>query len=210
MDKIKIWRWTFFFVGMMVLSLGISMTIKGQRLGIGPWDVLHVGLNENFGLTIGTWGIITGFMIIIGTAAVLKEWPKIGTWINMVFIGVFIDIFNWLLPEFQSLGAQSLIFILGVIVMGYGVGIYVSPNIGAGPRDGLMLVFVEKMGMSLKKARTIIEVSVAVLGWILGGPVGVGTVLIAFLLGQFVQYTLPQSRRLLLKIVGEMNEEKLL
>ena len=64
--------------------------------------------------------------------------------------------------------------------------------------------------MSLKKARTIIEVSVAVLGWILGGPVGVGTVLIAFLLGQFVQYTLPQSRRLLLKIVGEMNEEKLL
>ena len=144
MDKIKIWRWTFFFVGMMVLSLGISMTIKGQRLGIGPWDVLHVGLYENFGLTIGTWGIITGFMIIIGTAAVLKEWPKIGTWINMVFIGVFIDIFNWLLPEFQSLGAQSLIFILGVIVMGYGVGIYVSPNIGAGPRDGLMLVFVEK------------------------------------------------------------------
>ena len=60
------------------------MTIKGQRLGIGPWDVLHVGLYQNFGLTIGTWGIITGFVIIIATAAVLKELPKIGTWLNMI------------------------------------------------------------------------------------------------------------------------------
>ena len=62
----------------MILSLGVSMTIKGQKLGVGPWDVLHVGLYKNYGLTIGTWGIITGFIIIILTAAVLKEWPKIG------------------------------------------------------------------------------------------------------------------------------------
>ena len=76
MKKILIWRWTFFLVGMMVLSLGISMTIKGQRIGVGPWDVLHVGLYQNFGLTIGTWGIITGFVIIIVTASSAKRVTK--------------------------------------------------------------------------------------------------------------------------------------
>ncbi len=210
MRKIELWRWTFYLIGMMILSLGISMTIKGQRLGIGPWDVLHVGLYENFGLTIGTWGIITGFLIVMGTAAVLKEWPKIGTWLNMILIGVFIDMFNWLLPEFHTFGSQLVIFILGVVVMSYGVGVYVSPNIGAGPRDSLMLVFVEKLGISIKKVRTIIEVVVAALGWLLGGPVGIGTVLIALLIGQFVHYTLPQCRALLLKIIGETDEEVLL
>ena len=73
------------------------MTIKGQRLGVGPWDVLHIGLFRNFGLTIGTWGIITGFMIIAATAIVLKRWPKFGTWLNMILTGLFIDLFNWLI-----------------------------------------------------------------------------------------------------------------
>ncbi|CAM3138408.1 YitT family protein [Filibacter tadaridae] len=210
MNKNLVWRWTFFIGGMLILSLGISMTIKGQRLGIGPWDVLHVGLYRNFGLTIGTWGIITGFIIVVLTAAILKEWPKIGTWLNMILIGVFIDLFNWLLPEFTTLWGQSIIFALGVIVMGYGIGVYVSPNIGAGPRDSLMLLFVEKLGISVKKIRTAIEVIVAVFGWLLGGPVGIGTVLVALLIGQFVHYTLPQSRRLLLKLMREEDEGALL
>ena len=207
MSKILIWRWAFFFVGMMILSLGISMTIKGQKLGIAPWDVLHVGLYKNFGLTIGTWGIITGFIIIIATAAVLKEWPKIGTWLNMISIGLFIDLFNWLLPDITSLGAQILMFSAGVIVMGYGIGIYISPNIGAGPRDSLMLVFVQKTGASVKKIRTTLEVVVAIVGWLFGGPVGIGTVLIALFLGQVAHYTMPQSRKFLMRIIGKNEEE---
>ena len=175
----------------MILSLGISMTIKGQKLGIGPWDVLHVGLNNNYGLTIGTWGIITGIIIIISTSAVLKEWPRIGTWLNMILIGLFIDLFNWMLPDITTMGAQILIFLVGVIVMGYGVGIYISPNIGAGPRDGLMLVLVKKTGASVKKVRTTLEVIVAIIGWLFGGPIGIGTVLIALFLGQMAHYTLP-------------------
>ncbi len=209
MRKILMWRWTFFIGGMMFLSLGISMTIKGQRLGIGPWDVLHVGLYENFGLTIGTWGIITGFLIIVGTTIFTKEWPKIGTWLNMVLIGVFIDLFNWLLPDFATLTGQIIIFILGVIVISYGIGIYVSPNIGAGPRDSLMLLFAEKFNISIKKIRTIIEVVVALAGWLLGGPVGIGTVFIALFIGQIVHYALPQTRRLLLKVMGEVEEKVL-
>lgn len=202
MKKILLWRWAFFLGGMMLLSLGISMTIKGQRLGIGPWDVLHVGLYQKLGLTIGSWGIITGFIIILTTAYFLKRWPKIGTWLNMVLIGVFIDLFNWLLPEFTTITGQTIIFLLGIIVMAYGVGVYVCPNIGAGPRDSLMLLFSEKFGITIKKARTFMEVIVAVLGWILGGPVGIGTIIIALFMGQIIHYSLPQSRKLLIKVTG--------
>lgn len=209
MKKIRLWRWSFYFLGMTIMSLGISMTIKGQKLGIGPWDVLHIGLYQNLGLSIGSWSVIMGFLIIVSTSVVLKRWPKIGTWINMFFIGTFIDIFNWLLPEVSSLAGQVFIFIAGVVVLTYGVGIYVSSNIGAGPRDSLMLVFVEKFGITINKARTIIEVTVAVLGWILGGPIGFGTVLIALFSGRLIQFTLIQSRILLLKLIGTQDEKVL-
>lgn len=88
------------------------------------------------------------------------------------------------------------------MVMSIGIGIYVSPNLGAGPRDSLMLFIIEKTGWSLKKVRTGIEVIVAIVGWILGGPVGIGTVLIAIGLGQLVHYTLPASQKYLNKISG--------
>ncbi|WP_203249148.1 YczE/YyaS/YitT family protein [Sporosarcina beigongshangi] len=210
MQKALVWRWTFYFTGLLVMALGVSMTIKGQKLGVGPWDVLHVGLYKHFGLTIGTWGIITGFVIIVATAIVLKQWPKIGTWLNMLLLGIFIDIFNWLLPDVTTFGGQMVIFIVGVAVMGYGSGIYISPNIGAGPRDSLMLVLVDKTGASVKKIRTTIEVLVAITGWLFGGPIGIGTVLVALFVGHMIHYSLPQSRRVLMKIIGEQDEKVLL
>ncbi|MBB4823083.1 putative membrane protein YczE [Sporosarcina luteola] len=204
MRRIFIWRWVFFLVGMMIMSLGISMTIKGNRLGIGPWDVLHVGLYRKFGLSNGSWSILTGFVIIASTAIVLRQWPQLGTWLNMFLIGLFIDLFNWLLPDFSSLAGQAVIFTIGVFVTAYGVGVYVSPNVGAGPRDSLMLILVEKLGVSVKVVRTSIEVLVAIIGWMLGGPVGAGTVLSALLIGQIVHYALPQCRKLLLLPVKRM------
>src|SRR5690625_1366130 len=81
--KHYIYRWGFFLFGLIIMSLGISMTIKGQRLGVGPWDVLHVGLYQKIVLSIGTWNIITGFIIISSVSLILREWPKLGTWINM-------------------------------------------------------------------------------------------------------------------------------
>lgn len=209
MNKTAMWRWIFYLSGLIIVAFGISMTIKGYKLGIGPWDVFHVGLNKKFGLTIGTWSILTGLLIVGATAIIFKELPKIGTWLNMILLGVFIDIFNWLLPDPEAIFAQTILFVLGIIIMGYGIGIYMSPSIGAGPRDSLMLVFVEKFGFSIKRVRTSIEVIVAICGWLLGGPVGVGTVIIALLIGQFVHYTLPQSKALLLKITGE-NEKEIL
>lgn len=203
MTRQYVYRWGFFLSGMVIMALGISMTIKGQRLGISPWDVLHVGLYRNFGLSIGSWNIITGLVIIFFVSIFQRAWPKLGTWINILVIGVFIDLFNWLLPEFTTIWGQTIIFIVGVIVSGYGAGIYVSPNMGAGPRDSLMLVLVEKFNFSIKGIRTVIEVFVAIVGWWLGGPIGIGTVLIALLIGQIMHYSIPQSRKLLFKWLGK-------
>ena len=208
--KILLWRWAFFLFGLLVMALGVTMTIKGHRLGIGPWDVLHVGLFKKLGLTIGTWNVLVGLLIITTTAIMLKRLPKIGTWLNLILIGVFIDMFNWLIPEIETLGGQTVIFLLGVVVMSYGAGIYVSPNVGAGPRDSLMLVIVDKFGTSLRKARTFIEILAAIAGWLLGGPVGIGTVIVAIVIGQIVQYALPQSRAILMKIIGETDIKVLL
>lgn len=187
-------RWVFFIVGMMFLALGISLTIRGALLGIGPWDMLHVGLFINFGLTVGIWSILSGLILVLGTSLYLKRWPLIGTWLNMILVGVFTDIFLWLLPTVSHPVIQTLLFIGGVAVMGFGVGMYIAANIGAGPRDTLMLVLVEKTGWTVKRVRTLLEIVVGIIGWSLGGPLGVGTVIIALTLGYIVHYTLIFSR----------------
>lgn len=193
-------RWSFFIVGLVVLSLGIAMTIRGEILGIAPWDVMHVGLFINFGLSIGIWSIATGLLIVLATSLYSKRWPPIGTWLNMILIGVFIDMFLWLLPIVDNPIAEIGLFIAGVAIMGFGVGMYIAPNIGAGPRDSLMLILIEKTGWTVKRVRTLLELIVAVIGWLLGGPVGVGTVIIALTLGYIVHFTLPLSQKWIEKL----------
>ena len=202
MKKEFTWRWLFFVAGITIMALGISLTIKGQRFGLGPWDVLNVGLHELIGLSIGTWAILTGILIVIFTMMGTRKFPPLGTWLNIFFIGSFIDVFNWIIPDVTSFVMQLIFFLLGVVIMGIGVGVYVSPNVGAGPRDSLMLLIMHKTGWSVKKVRTGIEVIVGFVGWLLGGPIGVGTIIIALLLGQLIHYTLPMSRRYLHKLSG--------
>ena len=202
--KVIYWRWLFFIAGLIILAFGISLTIKGQLLGIGPWDVLHVGLYLNLGLTIGSWSIISGLVIVMGTAIGTKSFPKIGTWLNMILIGLFIDFFNWLLPDLASYLGQTIFFVAGVLIMGLGVGIYVAPNMGAGPRDSVMILIVEKTGWTVKRVRTGIEIVVAIVGWMLGGPIGFGTVLIAVTLGQIVHMTLPLAKSWLHRFAKEI------
>ncbi|TFD92858.1 YitT family protein [Jeotgalibacillus sp. R-1-5s-1] len=196
-----VFRWSFFLIGLVILALGATLSIKAQVLGIAPWDVLHVGLFYQLGLTIGTWAIIVGALIIAGTAMVLKQWPKIGAILNMLLVGVFIDIFNWLLPNPETMTGAIFLLLLGVVVMGYGVGIYVSANLGAGPRDTVMMIVHEKTGWKISTVRRGIELIVLAGGWFLGGPVGIGTVVIALFTGTIVNVSLPQSTILLNKLI---------
>nr|WP_106783346.1 YitT family protein [Lysinibacillus timonensis] len=208
MRKVYSWRWGFFIIGILVMTLGITMIIKGQDVGTSAWDVLHVALFDNFGLTIGTWNILTGLIIITFTSIMAKKLPKIGTWINMILCGFFIDMYYWILPNATSMTSQIIYFLLGIVVLGFGCGMYIAPNLGAGPRDTLMMWIVEKLGGSIKIARMIIELVVAALGWILGGPLGVGTVVIAVFSGYVVQFSLPYCRKMLLRFIGEIEEMK--
>ncbi|MEC3882584.1 YitT family protein [Halobacillus sp. HZG1] len=202
-------RWSFFFIGLVILGLGISMTMQVKEFGIGPWDVFHYGLFLQLGLTVGTWSIIAGLLIVLISSVLQKMWPQVGTILNMILIGVFIDFFNWLLPEPETLIMQLFIFVSGTFVIALGIGVYVAPDIGAGPRDSLMLWITKTTGWKVSTVRNGIEMIVAVAGFALGGPVGAGTVFIALFLGTFVGYTLPQAKTWLqfLLMKGDMYED---
>lgn len=195
-------RWLFFIGGMVILSLGVALTIKGRLYGLGPWDVFHYGLWDTFGLTIGSWSIIVGAVIVLFTAVALKRLPKLGVYINMFTIGIFIDVFNFLLPEVDGWVMHGIAFTAGVIVMAFGIAFYITPNLGAGPRDTLMLFFIEKFNMKLSSARNLMEAFALVGGFILGGPVFIGSFVIVFLLGKLIEKFLPVTRRMLVRFIG--------
>ncbi|MEI5908292.1 YitT family protein [Bacillus spongiae] len=209
MSKEQLVRWLFFIGGLLVLALGISLTIKGKMFGIGPWDVLHYGLYLQMGLTVGTWSIIVGLLILMMTALITKELPKTGAWLNMLLIGVFIDLFLYLLPDVNTMLGQMAIYVMGVVILGYGIGLYVSADFGAGPRDSLMLLLVEKTGWSVKWVRNGMEIMVFLLGWLLGGPIGIGTLFIALCLGAVVDVSLPQCKKMLYLCLAKMNAKSL-
>lgn len=206
MKRSLYYRWLFFLCGLIVMALGFTLTIKADKLGIGPWDVLHVGLFLNFGLTIGTWSIIAGLSLIAFTACLTRRVPQIGTFLNMVLVGIFIDIFNFAIPDIETMFGQIIVFALGIFLAGVGIGFYVAPKIGAGPRDSLMLFVVEKTGLSISIVRAGLEVAVAFAGWLLGGPVGIGTIAVALITGRIVQFSLPWFEKSLKKIIGEKED----
>jgi uncharacterized protein len=190
------WRWSFYFIGISVMALGITMTIKGKALGTSPWDVLHIGMFKQFGLSIGSWSILVGLFIILATSLYLKAWPKLATWLNMLLIGTFIDFFNWLLPNASKFGWELTYFILGFFVMSIGCGLYISAELGAGPRDTVMMIIASK-GYSVRVGRMIMEVGAVVVGFLLGGPVGIGTIILALGTGYVIQPSLTYFKKIL-------------
>ena len=178
------------------MALGITLTIKGKALGTSPWDVLHIGMFKQFGLTIGSWSILVGLFIILATSLYLKTWPKLATWLNMLLIGTFIDIYNWLLPNTTVFVWELLYFVLGFFVMSIGCGLYISAELGAGPRDTIMMIIASK-GYSVSTGRIIMEVGAVVVGFLLGGPVGIGTIVLALGTGYVIQPSLKYFKQLL-------------
>ncbi len=195
-------RCLFFLTGILLLSLGITLTIKGQIFGVGSWDVLHIGLAKTLGLTIGTWSILIGLAIIAVDIVITKKFPLPGTFIDMFLAGIFIDIFNYLIPDIDGFWMQLLSYVCGLLLLGWGCGMYMVANLGIGPRDSLMLLMVHKLGWSVTRSRTTMEVTVALIGFLLGGPIGVGTVLMAFGLGPIVQFALTYNEKLFLRWTG--------
>src|SRR5699024_6122876 len=140
-----------FVIGLMIFSVGISVTINVQHLGLHPWDVLNVALFETVGLSIGSWNIIIGFMLIGISLLLDRTRVKVGTFLNAIIVGSFVDIYLWLdfLPKATQTWTDMLVIIAGIIIMGVGGGIYNSHNVGSGPRDGFKLSVEDKTCYSL-------------------------------------------------------------
>ena len=202
MNRHIFWRSTFFLLGIVILALGVTLTVKANMIGVGSWDVLHIGLTNTFGLTIGTWSIIVGLSILAIDSVFMKRLPKIGTFLDMFLTGIFIDLFNFWIPTVNGFFPQLIAFCIGLFFIGFGCGMYIVANLGVGPRDTLMLLFTNKLGWRVGRARTIMEVTVAIVGFLLGGPIGIGTVIMSFGLGPIVQWALTINEKLFYAVTG--------
>lgn len=167
-------------LGIPILGLGIALTLQA-RLGVSPYDVLHQGVAEQTGLSFGTVVIGVGLAILLLWIP-LRQRPGIGTVVNTLTVGLVIDLALYLLPEFDLLAARIALLLVGVVVAALGMGLYIGAGLGPGPRDGLMTGIAAK-GFPLWAVRTVLEVAALVAGWVLGGDVGVGTVVFAFSIG---------------------------
>ncbi len=194
--------WGIFVLGLLVMAFGISLMIKAE-VGSAPWDVFHIGLYQQFGLTIGTWSILIGFLIIGSTSLLDRTWPKLGAFLNMLLVGVFIDIYLWVpfLKTPDHLIGKLVMLVSGILIMGYGIGLYIAADRGAGPRDSLMLVLTERTGWKVQHIRLTMEIVVLSLGWLLNGPIHVGTLLFCITIGPIVGYSLPQCKKLVARLI---------
>ena len=176
------------FVGYFVCAVGMVMTMNAN-LGFAPWDVLHQGIGNVTGLTIGKANIVLGFLIIL-IDIYLGENIGWGTVFNMIFIGIFIDLImiNNLIPIFNSFLPSLIILLLGVLTLGYGVFLYLSAGFGAGPRDGLMVGLTKKTGRSVRFVKNTVEILALSLGYLMGGLPGIGTAILAISGGYFFQF----------------------
>ena len=177
-------------LGLFISALGMVMTINAN-LGVAPWDAFHQGLAKVTGITLGTAAISSGFVIII-LDIILGQPIGRGTILNMLLIGTFIDILmlNHLVPIFQSFLPSLIMLILGMFVIGYGVYFYMSAELGSGPRDGLMVILTKRTGKSVRLIKGSIEVTVVTIGFIMGGQVGIGTIIFAIFSGIILQFVL--------------------
>ncbi len=166
--------------GLFLFAVGIVLTMKAN-IGFAPWDVLHSGLSERTGISFGTISILIGLLICV-LVVLLGEKLGLGTVLNMVLIGSFIDLLLKadIIPMARGFVPGLIEITLGLFVIAFGSYFYIKAGFGAGPRDYLMIVLRRRTRLSVGVSRGLVEGTAVLLGWLLGGPVGGGTVLAAF------------------------------
>ncbi|MED4203448.1 hypothetical protein [Neobacillus mesonae] len=194
----KLYRYVLFFMGLTFFGLGNAIAIKVKYVGLHPWEVLNVALYQHFGLTIGTWGVVCGLVLIIISLLIDRRYINIGTFLNALLIGPIMDFFLWLdlLPKATNSWIDYLILLSAIVITGIGGGMYVAAGIGAGPRDGFMLSISDKTKLSVSNARIIVESLVLIIGFLLGGPVFIATFVYTFIQSPVFQRSLKVFRAL--------------
>ncbi|BAN03153.1 membrane protein YczE [Ilumatobacter coccineus] len=179
--------------GLFLFGVGIALLIDAE-LGAAPWDVFHTGVSELTGIGVGNVIVLTGVALLLLWIP-LREQPGLGTILNALLIGVFVDLTSPFLPDTDLLVARSVMMIAGIVLIGIGSGFYIGAGLGPGPRDGLMTGLAKRSfgsrRVSIGAARTFVEISVLLIGIALGGAVGIGTAAFTFGIGPLVQIFLP-------------------
>jgi len=178
------------YVGLVVFAFGEALILHAG-LGVIPWDVFQQGLVNHWGLTMGIWSIIVGVSVLLLWIP-LRQRPGIGTVSNAIIIGAALDPMLRGLPVPESLGWRAAYLVLGILINGVATAAYIGARLGPGPRDGLMTGLVRVTGRSVRLIRTLLEVTVVAIGWLLGGNLGFGTVLFALAIGPVVHVFLPR------------------
>lgn len=180
--------------GLLLFGIGIALLIEAE-LGAAPWDVFHTGVSELTGIGVGNIIILTGIALLLLWIP-LREQPGLGTILNAVLIGVFVDVVSPIIPDDSGLLIRSVMMIAGVVAIGIGSGFYIGAGLGPGPRDGLMTGLAKRSigsrKISIRVARTCVEITVLIIGIALGGAVGVGTAAFTLGIGPLVQVFLPR------------------
>lgn len=176
-------------VGLALYGISDALLVLGG-LGLDPWDVLHQGLARRTGIPLGTWSIIVGALVLLMWIP-LRQRPGAGTACNVVVIGTVIDVVLAVVPVPHALPLRWAALLAGVLLNGVATACYIGAGLGPGPRDGLMTGIAAR-GHSLRLVRTCIELTVLATGWLLGGTVGIGTVLYALGIGPLVHLLLPR------------------
>jgi uncharacterized protein len=179
-------RWTQLLVGLYGYGLAVALMMQ-SGFGLGPWDSFHQGLHRLAGISVGVASIVAGVVIVAGTwRAGVRPGP--GTIANMVLIGVFLDLTLLVLPAARGTAMGAAYFGAGILVCGLSTGLYIAAGLGKGPRDGLMVVVSERTGRPVRWVRMGLELSVLLVGWSMGGTVGVGTIVYTLTIGPAVQW----------------------
>lgn len=186
-------RWIQLSNGLLLYGISIAFMLNAG-LGVDSWDVLHQGLAHRTGVSFGL--VVAAIsLLVLGAWIPIRQRPGFGTLANAVVVGLVADVFLSILPEPGLLRWQIPMLLTGIALNGIATGLYIGAGMGPGPRDGLMTGLAARAGRSIRSVRTMIEFAVLAVGWTLGGPVGVGTVLYAVLIGPIAEVSISRFSR---------------
>ena len=174
--------------GITMIGIGVAFNYMAN-LGLGPWGVLHDGISKTINITYGQAGILTSLISLLLWIP-LKQKPGIATIFDAFWIGLTADFVINIIPDAQSLFIQIIYLITGITLIGLGTAIYVGGDLGAGPRDGIM-VGLEKLGLKIGTARTLLEFVAFSIGFLLGGKIGIASIIIVLSIGRVLQVFMP-------------------
>jgi len=175
--------------GLSLYGISMAMMVRAN-LGLDPWDVLHQGLAPRLGLSFGLTVNLVG-LVVLALWLPLRQRPGLGTVLNILVIGTVTDVALALIPAPEDYAARFALLGFGILLNGIAGGAYIGAGLGPGPRDGLMTGFCRRTGLPVKLVRTAIELTVLAAGWMLGGTIGLGTLLYAVSIGWVVHHALP-------------------